>query len=189
MVIIVGALITGMFTLLAALIPDITKWWAAFRKRRAQVLLGISIVAVACVVMAIFLSRVITQSPQATITFPTGSSAAPATIGAGSIIEGRASDLSHDRLFLMLRSTEGGGLQYYPQAQVSDWTGANWRAALNALPGAGNYDLIAVAVTNPEASGELRMYIQICQTAATCPGVDTIPEGVVTLVSVPVIIP
>ncbi len=203
MEVIVGALITGLFTLLAAFIPPsmpvtaesippsmpVTakkKWGPALRKRRTQILLGISIAVVACAVMAGYLSQVITRPPQATITAP-GPSATAAVITAQSTIQGSASDLPHDQLFIMLRST-GGGLQYYPEAQVSDWTGANWRAALDAPPGPGSYDLVAVAATTSEASGELRMYIELCQAAA-CPGVNPIPEGVQTLFSEPVIIP
>ena len=157
-------------------------------KRWIQVFLGILIVVVASVVMAIYLIHVTTQSPQVTITSP-GSSATPTEITAQSTIEGNASDLPHDQLFIVLRS-RGGGLQYYPEAQASNWTGSDWSAALHALPGAGSYDLLAVAATTSEASGELRMYIEICQTTATaCPGVDSIPEGVEILASVSVIIP
>jgi hypothetical protein len=99
---------------------------------------------------------------------------------------GRASDLPHDQLFLVLMSTGGGGLHYYPQTQASGWTGANWTAALNANLNAGNYDLMAIDATAAEARGELLMYLQICQTTATCKGIDTIPEGAEILASVPV---
>jgi len=179
---IAAALITGACTLIAQFIPDgkpvITK--PGSRRLTRRVALGIVVVVVASVTMFFFVRHVITQSPQAAIT-------PPAEVTSGSVINGSASGLSHDQLFLMLRSTAGGGLRYYPQSQVTDWTGDNWRAQFNDLPGAGSYDLIAVAVTTADASGELQMYIQICQAVA-CPGVATIPAGVETLASVPVVI-
>lgn len=188
--IIAGALITGGFTLTAALIPIIVKGWHDWPKKlRRRLIIGAVIVAaVASASMGIYLSYVIPQSPHAAITIPTGTAVAPAEVAPGSIIEGHASDVPHDALFLILRSTEGEGLRYYPQSQVNDWTGTSWRAALYALAGAGHYDLLAVAVTSAEASGELQMYIQICQTTA-CQGVEGIPPDMETLASVPVIIP
>jgi len=184
---IVTALIAGSFTLLAAFIQPIVSRWAAVKhapRRKRRLILWIAIstaVAVACIATFFFVRYVTSSSPQATITVPAGSEIQP-----GSDIMGRASDLPHDQLFLVLMSTGGGGLQYYPQAQVSGWTGANWTAALNANLNAGNYDLMAIDATDAEARGELLMYLQICQTTATCKGVDTIPEGVEILVSVPV---
>lgn len=176
----VAALITGACTLIGQFIAS----GRSLRKPGSLRLtwrgvLGILLVVVGSVSVFFFVRHLITQSPQAAVTPPAG-------VTTGSVIEGSASGLPHDQLFLVLRSTEGGGLLYYPQSQVSDWTGANWSAQLKDLPGAGSYDLIAVAVTTSEASGEMRMYIQVCQTVK-CPGVD-IPEGVETLASVPVII-
>jgi|SRR5215469_4505587 len=188
--VIAGALITGGFTLTAALIPIIVKGWGSWptNLKRRLIIGAVIVTAMASASMGIYLSYVIPRSPQATITIPTGTAAAPAEVTPGSIIEGHARDIPHDALFLILRSTQGEGLRYYPQAQVNDWTGTRWRAALYAPSGAGHYDLIAVAVTSAETSGEMQMYIQICQTTP-CPGVDTIPQGVETLASVPVIIP
>lgn len=176
------SLINGFVALVAALIPFIVSWLADLRnkpRRKRFVILGISIsvvMAVVCVATFFFVHHVIRPSPQATIT-------APVQIGSGTDVGGRASDLPQDQLFLVLRSTEGAGLRYYPQAQVSDWTGANWTAALQAPPGAGRYDLMAIDATAAEARGELLMYLQICKATANCPGIDTMPEGVETLAS------
>jgi hypothetical protein len=185
---IVAALVTGVFTLIAQLIAS----GKSLRRKPDslrltwRIVLGTLIVVVGSVSMFFFVHHLITHSPQATITAPR-SSATPAVITARSTIEGSANYLPHDQLFIVLRSTGGGGLQYYPQAQVSTWTGADWSAALEA-PGPGSYDLLAVAATTPEASGELQMYIEICKTTA-CPGVNPSPEGMETLASVPVTIP
>ena len=190
--VITASFINGGFALLAALVPFIVSWLADLKnkpERKRVIILGISILAAAAAVgtaTSFIVRNVIRPSPQATITVPAGSPAAPARIGPGSDIGGRASDLPHDQLFLVLRSTSGAGLQYYPQAQVSDWTGANWTTALEAPPGAGRYDLMAIDATAAEARGELLMYLQICKATANCPGIDTMPEGVETLTSVAV---
>jgi hypothetical protein len=185
------SLINGVFAVLVALIPFIISWLANLRKPgwKRPVIFGISILvvfAVACVATFFFARHVIHPSPQATITVPAGSSAAPTDIRLGDDIEGSASNLPHDQLFLVLRSTGGGGLRYYPQAQVTGWIGANWTGALDASPGAGRYDLMAIDATAAEAHGKLQMYLQICRETATCKGVDTLPEGVEILASVPV---
>jgi hypothetical protein len=186
---IVAAFVTGVFTVIAQLTASgkSLRWKPGSLRLTWRVVLGTLILVVGSVSMFFFVRHLITHSPQATITAPR-SSATPAVITARSTIEGNANYLSHDQLFIVLRSTGGGGLQYYPQAQVSTWTGADWSAALEAPPGPGSYDLIAVAATTPEASGELQMYIEICKTTA-CPGVNLIPEGMETLASVPVTIP
>jgi hypothetical protein len=181
-----SALITGAFAVFAACVPLIR--WTALRdspRLKLRVIGGIVFGLVAGVAMVLFLLFGFAKSPKVTITAPSGSLAAPAEVGPNTSIEGHASDLTHDQLFLVLRSTE---LQYYPQAQVLDWNGDNWRATLKALPGAGLYDLLAVAATTPEARAELQTYIQVCQTI-TCEGVATLWDGIAAQVTVPVMIP
>lgn len=184
---IAASVINGMFVLLAALIPSIGSLLEDLKnkpRRKRLIIRGTLSLVIAALVGGLTLfsvSHATRPSPQATIAVPGGSQA---DIQLGGNIEGSATDLPHDELFLVLRSAEGG--EYYPQALVNDWDGISWKAALNALPGIGRYDLMAIDATGAEARGELRMYLQICRATATCKGVDTLPDGAETLASIPV---
>ena len=195
------ALISGVFLLLSATVPLVPDGWRHLKRQAQEKRVPVRrlvfrrmgpwflLAAAFATGMFFLIDSLIAKNPQATITSSLASgSAGAASIEPGTHIQGRAKDVSHDDLFLMLRLGQGAGLRYYPEAQVSDWSGDKWTAGLGNAP-PGQYDLMVVAATTPEARGGMRMYMQVCHATASCPGTDTIWDGMETLFSVPVIVP